>query len=334
MRDESPPPSTRAHDGSPSDARSRDRIADLIAPRRFELRSLTLAPVPPGHVRVRILACGVCASELHTVEEALDSYPVQMGHEPVGIVEELGEGVDDLTEGMRVTGGFGPSFADRVNADRQYLVRVPDGLRSEEAIGEPLGCVVEGRRRTRVTAGDRIALVGAGYMGTMMLQVLLTTGAGHVTVVEPRADARDTARALGATEAIDPNDPSSGEADESFDVVIEATGTQGGLDLAARLVVQHGVLSILGYHQGRRSVDMQDWNWKAIDVVNAHVRRRDLLNDAIRRGLGLIRLGRISPGDLVTHRYDLDDVGEAFGALADKPEGFIKAVVVMEGDGG
>ena len=79
---------------------------------------------------------------------------------------------------------------------------------------------------------------------------------------------------------------------------------------------------------------MQAWNWKALDVVNAHVRRRDLLNDAIRRGLDLIRLGRIAPGDLVTHRYDLEHVGEAFGALADKPEGFIKAVVVMEGDGG
>ncbi len=310
------------------------RIARLVAPRSFDVGTQLLPDPPPGHVLVRILACGVCASERHAVEETLPSYPLEIGHEPVGVIEATGPGVDGFTEGTRVTGGFGPSFADRVVADAGHVVPVPDGLATIDAIGEPLGCVVEARRRTPITAGDRIALVGAGYMGSMMLQVLLTTGAGHVTVIEPRADARDTTRGLGATEAVDPDDLASGDADESFDVVIEATGTQGGLDLATRLVVQHGILSILGYHQGTRSVDMQAWNWKALEVVNAHVRRRDLLNDAIRRGLDLIRLGRISPGDLVTHRYDLEHVGEAFGALADKPDGFIKAVVVMEGDGG
>jgi threonine dehydrogenase-like Zn-dependent dehydrogenase len=254
-----------------------------------------------------------------------------MGHEPVGVVEALGAGVDDLAQGTRVTGGFGPSFADRVNADRDFLVEVPEGLRNEEAIGEPLGCVVEGRRRTRVTAGDRIALVGAGYMGLTMLQVLLVTGAGHVAVIDPRADARRAAAAFGATEALALDDVEEADANDAFDVVIEATGTQGGLDLATKLVRQHGVLSILGYHQGApRAVDMQDWNWKAIDVVNAHVRRRDLLNESIRRGLELTRLGRIRPGDLITHRFDLDSVGEAFDALASKPEGFIKAIVLTE----
>jgi threonine dehydrogenase-like Zn-dependent dehydrogenase len=310
------------------------RIARLVAPRSFDVGTQLLPDPPPGQVLVRIIVCGVCASERHAVEETLSSYPVEIGHEPVGVIEAVGPGVDGFVTGTRVTGGFGPSFADRVLADARHVVPVPDGLTTIDAIGEPLGCVVEARRRTPVAAGDRIALVGAGYMGSMMLQVLRATGAGHVTVIEPRSDARDTTRALGATEAVDPGDLASGEADESFDVVIEATGIQAGLDLATRLVREHGVLSILGYHQGSRSVDMQAWNWKALDVVNAHVRRRDLLNEAIRRGLELIQLGRISPGDFVTHRYDLEHVGEAFGALADKPEGFIKAVVVMEGDGG
>jgi threonine dehydrogenase-like Zn-dependent dehydrogenase len=310
------------------------RIARLVGPRRFVLEDQVASDPPPGHIRVRIIACGVCASELHTVQEDLSSYPVELGHEPVGIVEAVGPGVEDLIEGTRVTGGFGPSFADRVVADRRSVVEVPNGLRTEDAIGEPLGCVVEARRRTSVTAGDRIAVVGVGYMGLLMLHVLEVTGAGHVLVVDPRDDARRTALTFGATEAVTPADLASGEADGSADVVIEATGAQQGLDLATRLVREHGVLSILGYHQSQRTVDMQAWNWKAINVVNAHVRRRDLLNDAIRRGLELVRLGRIRPGDLVTHRFGLDRVGEAFGALADKPAGYIKSIVVMEGDAG
>lgn len=306
------------------------RIARLVSPRRFELATQAVGPPSPGGVRVRIEACGVCASELHAVEETLESYPVPMGHEPVGIVEAVGEGVEDLAEGMRVTGGFGPSFAEHVIADRAHVVAVPEGLGIEDAIGEPLGCVIEGRRRTPVVTGDRVALVGAGYMGLLMLQVLSISGAGETVIVDPRTEARAAAGTYGATAALDPTEAASGELDERFDVVFEATGTQAGLDLSTELVREHGVLSILGYHQGApRSVDMQTWNWKAIDVINAHVRRRDLLNDAIRRGLELTRLGRIRPGELVTHRFALDGVTDAFEALATKPDGYIKSIVVM-----
>jgi threonine dehydrogenase-like Zn-dependent dehydrogenase len=115
-------------------------------------------------------------------------------------------------------------------------------------------------------------------------------------------------------------------------VVVEASGTQDGLDAATVLVREHGVISVLGYHQGgRRSVDLQTWNWKAIDVVNAHVRDRGLLTDAIGERLELVRTGRIRPGALLTHRFPLRDVDLAFEALASKPSGFIKAIVVNEG---
>jgi threonine dehydrogenase-like Zn-dependent dehydrogenase len=306
---------------------SASRIARLVAPRRFELASQSVGDPPRGSVRVRVQACGVCASELHAVLDPLESYPVSMGHEPVGLIDAVGEGVEELTEGTRVTGGFGPSFAEYVITDHRNIVVVPDELGTEEAIGEPLGCVVEGRRRTPVVAGDRIALVGAGYMGLLMLQVLGVSGAGHTSVIEPREAARAAAVAFGATETLDPSQ-ASGYLDERFDVVFEASGTQAGLDLAGRLVREHGVLSILGYHQGARSVDLQMWNWKAIDVINAHVRRREYLNEAIRRGLELVRLGRIRPGEMVTHRFGLDGVGEAFEALVSKPDGYIKSIVV------
>jgi len=307
------------------------RISRLVAPHRFEVGKKTVGEPPPGFVRVKVLACGVCASELHAVEDPLPSYPVEMGHEPVGIVEAVGDGVDDFSGGMRVTGGFGPSFAEQVIADHRFLVSVPDDLAIEDAIGEPLGCVMEGRRRTPVVAGDRIALVGAGYMGLVMLQILQMSGAGYTMVVEPREEAREAALGFGATDALTPDDASTDELDGTFDVVVEATGVQPGLDLSSRLVREHGVISILGYHVGPpRSVDVQMWNWKAIDVINAHVRRRDYLNEAIRRGLELIRLGRIDPGKLVTHRYGLDGVGDAFHALATKPSGYIKSIVVNE----
>lgn len=324
---------SRPETGKSTDEAPRaSQIARLVGPRHFELANQPVGDPLPGHVRLRVLACGVCASERHAVEDAQadDEYPMLLGHEPVGTIEAVGDGVDGYEVGMRVTGGIWPSFAEQVITDHRYLVAVPEELSNEEALGEPLGCVVEGRRRTHVVAGDRVALVGAGYMGLLMLQVLLTTGAGYVVVVDPREDARSHGLAHGAGDALSPDEVGSGGLNDSFDVVIEASGTQAGLDLATPLVREHGVLSILGYHQGPpRSVNIEQWNWKAIDVVNAHVRRRDLLNESIRRGLELVRLGRIDPGALVTHKFDLAHVQEAFEALSDKPSGFIKAVVSM-----
>jgi threonine dehydrogenase-like Zn-dependent dehydrogenase len=306
------------------------RTARLVAPGRSEITSEEAGSPAAGQVLVRVLACGVCASELHAWQEPLPAYPVAMGHEPVGTVLETGSGVTRVAVGDRVTGRAGPAFADHLLVDQDDLVAVPSGLSLDDSLGEPLGCVVEGLRRTRIDPGNSVAVVGTGYMGLLTLELLAVEGTMDIVAIDPRPDARSAALELGAHEALAPEEVDARAG--AFDVVIEATGTQAGLDAATGLVREHGVLSILGFHQeGRRSVDMETWNWKSIDVVNAHVRRRDLLNEAIRRGLDLVRLGRIRPGRLLTHRYPLEDLDGAFGALASKPEGFVKAIVVNEG---
>ena len=109
---------------------------------------------------------------------------------------------------------------------------------------------------------------------------------------------------------------------------MEGSGTQPGLTLAGEMVRAHGLLSILGYHQGGpRQVEVGMWNWKAIDVVNAHLRRRTDLIESMRIGLELTAKGLIDLGALVTHRYTLDEVDRAYTDLQEKPPEFIKAVV-------
>ncbi|WP_162605554.1 hypothetical protein [Jiangella ureilytica] len=145
-----------------------------------------------------------------------------------------------------------------------------------------------------------------------------------MVAIDPRPDAREQALIHGADAAAAP-----GEVDTAgdFDVVVEASGTAPGLDLATTLVRPHGVLSIMGYHQEPRTVDLRTWNWKAIDVVNAHVRDRDRLRESVRRGLDLVAAGRIDIGALVTHRFALDEVDAAFEALVAKEPGFVKAAI-------
>jgi threonine dehydrogenase-like Zn-dependent dehydrogenase len=291
----------------------------------------------PGEVVVRVGVCGVCASELHPWADGVASYPHRFGHEPAGVVVAVGPGVERFREGDRVTGLFNRAYADLCLADEAILLPIPDGVADENALGEPLACLVNAQRRTPIELADRVALVGLGYMGLGLLQLLKLRGPSRIVAIDVREETRQRALALGADEACHPADlpPEYAltefrhwQSDRGFDVVVEASGTQPGLDLAGKLVRAHGVLSILGYHQGGpRQVDVGMWNWKAIDVVNAHVRRRADLLESMRIGLELEAKGLIDLGSLVSHRYALDEVDRANADLRDKPPGFVKAVI-------
>jgi threonine dehydrogenase-like Zn-dependent dehydrogenase len=172
-------------------------------------------------------------------------------------------------------------------------------------------------------------------MGLLMMQLLRNKGPSEIVGIDVRDDALAVGKRFGADtttkpDGIEARDRAPKIGDKGgFDVVVEATGTQRGLDLATELVRQHGVLSILGYHQGGpRQVNMQLWNFKAIDVLNAHERRPAFRMECMARGLALAAAGRIDLASLVTHRFPLAKVGDAFAALESKPRGFIKSVVV------
>jgi threonine dehydrogenase-like Zn-dependent dehydrogenase len=116
--------------------------------------------------------------------------------------------------------------------------------------------------------------------------------------------------------------------DGEFDVVVEAAGTQGALDIASRLVAQGGRLVVAGFHQdGPRTVDMQSWNWRRIDVINAHERDPKAYVEGLREAVLLACEGILDVGALVTHRLPLSRLGDAFELARTRPDGFLKAVV-------
>jgi threonine dehydrogenase-like Zn-dependent dehydrogenase len=255
----------------------------------------------------------------------------------MGTVVVVGPEVTQVREGDRVTGLFQGAYADFCLAKESELLPVPDGVAEENALGEPLACLVNAQRRTPVELADRVAVIGLGYMGLGMLQLLKLRGPSQIVAIDVREEARAAAVALGADESYHPTELPEAytitnfgdwQSDRGFDVVVEGSGTQPGLTLAGEMVRAHGVLSILGYHQGGpRQVEVGMWNWKAIDVINAHVRRRPDLMESMRIGLELTAKGLIDLGALVTHRYPLDEVDRAYTDLQQKPPGFIKAVV-------
>ena len=308
------------------------RQAILKSAERSKLVETAQPSCGESEVLVRVEACGVCASELPQWRDG-NEVPAKLGHEVVGVVEHVGDRVAGFTPGQHVTGLFEEGFGEYAVAPADSVLALPDNLRASPALGEPLACAVSAARRTHVELGDRVVIVGLGYMGLLMMQLLRLKGAAYVAGVDLREDALAFAKTLGVDETFYPDEvpaqPTHSGEGYSSDIVVEATGTQAGLTLAGNMVKPHGVLSILGYHQnGPRSVNMQSWNYRALNVLNAHERREDYRMDCMKRGLALASAHRLELAPLITHTYKLAQVDEAFRAVSTKPEGFVKAVIV------
>ena len=303
------------------------RLAVLNAPRQLDVVDEPVPEPGPGEVLLRVASCGVCASELDMWEGRADiEYPRFPGHEVSGTVELPGPGVRGFAPGDPVAAWVTErGFAEYVTVRAEYCLPAGD-VPLHLALAEPLACAVNAVELAAPALGDDVVIVGAGFMGNLVQKLVQLKGPREVIVADTRPDALVRARALGATRTVNVARESLDGLDA--DVAFEVTGVQPGLLAAGQAARMSGKLVIVGYHQGEpRAVPLGDWNWRALELVNAHFRDVDTIMRGMRVGMRLLTSGRLALADLVTHCFALDEVNEAFAVAVEKPEGFVKATV-------
>ncbi len=315
------------------------RAAVLAAPGTVRIEIVPRPEPGPGQVRVRLEGCGVCASNLTPWEGpewmTFPTAPGDLGHEGWGVVDALGEGVADLVVGERVAMLSGKAYAEYDVAEATSVVRLPAAFDGAAFPGEPFGCAMNIFRRSGIEAGQTVAILGIGFLGAILVRLASHAGA-RVIAISRRQESLDLARRMGAAETIPMHDHyaiidtvKQLTGDRFCDRVIEAVGKQWPLDLAAELTGEGGRLVIAGYHQdGPRQVNMQLWNWRGFDVVNAHERDPAIARRGVEEAVAAIESGLIDPAMVVTDRYPLERLGDALDATRNRPGGFVKAVVV------
>src|SRR5690606_27170133 len=234
-----------------------------------------------------------------------------------------GPGVDPALEGQRVAFLSNHAYAEYDTAQADQLVHLPDDMADVPFPGEAFGCAVNVFRRADVRPGDLVAIVGVGFIGALVTRFAAEIGA-EVIGISRRPSSLQLARELGAAHTLPMQDHyhiieevrriGNGRL---CDRVVEAVGLQWPLDLAAELTREGGRLVIAGYHQdGARQVNMQLWNWRGFDVVNAHERDPSVCRSGIESAVAAVLDERIDPRVVVTHTYPLEDLGEALEATA------------------
>jgi len=219
-----------------NDATKTMRAAQVAKPGApLELVDLPIPGPAPGHVRVKVQACGVCHSDSVTKEGLFPgiAYPISPGHEVIGVVDKLGDGVDQWTVGQRVGLGwygghcgkcepcrrgdlvrcqkgiipgiaYSGGYAEYVVAPAVALAAVPDSLSSAE--GAPLLCAgittLNALRNSGARAGDLVAILGMGGLGHLGVQFAAKMGFETVAIARG-ADKAAFASQLGAAHYID-----------------------------------------------------------------------------------------------------------------------------------
>ncbi len=302
----------------------------------FRLENEALPAIGDNEVLVKTVGCGICTGDLFVYRQRaeLAATPVHLGHEASGQVVAIGHNVVDVAVGDLVTSLSAPAYAENFVAAQDELVKIPPGVDPMFALGEPIACCVHAANRFGIAPQDSVAIIGCGFMGLVCQQLAAHQGAGLICAVDPIAERREMSRQLGADIAYDPETVGGAEIlaqHGPFDVVIEAVGVQSALDLSTELVAEHGRIVLIGYHQshgGLRAVNMQQWNYKAIDVVNGHVRRLDEKVAAMRQGMDLVQQNQLILEPLVTV-YTFEQIADAFRDLNEQIPGLFKAVLKM-----
>lgn len=315
--------------------------AVLEAPQSMRVEPVRVPEMQPHQIRVRLRGCGICGSNLPVWEgRPWFKYPLEPGapgHEGWGTVDAVGGDVDHLRVGDRVAVLSYHAFAEYDLVDGALALKMPELADDVPFPGEALGCAVNVFRRAKIVAGEWVAIVGVGFMGALLVQLAAKAGA-KVIALSRRKSPLEIAERTGAmhTAQIDETSNVAAAVREitggaGCSCVIEATGFQSALDLATELTAERGRLIIAGYHQdGLRQVNMQLWNWRGLDVINAHERDSRVYVQGMKEAASLVAEGVVDPTPLYTHRYELGSLNRAFTDMRDRENGFLKGLLIYD----
>jgi L-iditol 2-dehydrogenase len=325
------------------------KVARYYSRDDIRLEEVPVPEIGSGEILVQVEACGLCGSDLmewYVKEKVRQLGAAVLGHEPVGIVTEMGSGVEACEVGDRVfvhhhvpcftchyclrgnytlcatfkgthldPGGFAEYVrVPRLNVERDVL-KIPPGLPFDEAtLIEPVATCIRGIERAAIQTGDTVIVIGAGVTGLIHLQLARLYGAGKVIITDFSDFRLEMARQLGADLAIDAQQDvlaALQDANEGrgADVVIVTAGSIQAMKQGMALA--GGGATVLLFAPSAPGVDLPVSPHRLLFSEITIVSSYSCAPAETRQALKLIQLGRIRVRELITHRFDLAGVGEA-----------------------
>jgi alcohol dehydrogenase len=335
------------------------KAAVFERPGRIALHEKPIPRPGPTDALVRITTTTICGTDVHILK---GEYPVvpglTVGHEPVGVIEELGSAVTGYQPGQRVIAGAitpcgqcspcldghqaqcggkamgGWRFGNTIDGcQAEYvlvpnaaanLAPIPDGLTDEQVLMCPdiMSTGFSGAESGQIRIGDTVAVFAQGPIGLCVTAGAKLRGATTIIVVDTVPER--LAMAKRKTDPVEEIRRLTGG--RGVDVAVEALGTQQTFESCLRVIKPGGVLSSLGVYSGKLTLPL--------DAFAAGLGDHTIVTtlcpggkERMRRLMSAIDGGRIDLGGLVTHRFKLDQIEEAYELFANQRDGVLKVAI-------
>lgn len=338
------------------------RVLRLHQPRDLRMHDEPKPQPKAGEALVRIASVGICASDVHWFKDGrigttILTEPLVLGHEASGVVEAVGEGVENIKPGTRVAiepskpcgrcefcrsgnmnvcpdvlfFGTPPTdgcLRDYITWPAHLVMPVPDLLTMDEAaMAEPLAIGIYAVKLAQVEADSAALVIGAGAVGLSVLQALRAYGIDKVVVSEQIESRRSIALKLGACAVCSPCDVESLRTEitggRGFDVVFECAGDAEAVAEASRLASVLGRVMVVGIPDEDRYIfDAGSSRRKQLTAV--FVRRS---NQTTEEAISLAERKLVDIASYATHTFTLEQAEEALRLAETKADGVVRAVV-------
>ncbi len=336
-----------------------NRKAYLDKHHAFTVRTEEVPKPGPYEVVIRIMANGICGSDIHFYSEGrLGNFIVQEpyvpGHECSGEITSVGSNVNHLVVGDLVTiepgipcrtcrhcriGRYNlcsevvflsappmnGTFCDFICIRSDMVHRLPKGLSFEEgAMAEPAAVAVHAVNRAKLGSGKTVAVVGAGPIGQFTIQAIKAAGGGRVICLDTNQARLEFAARIGADETINPTDICTEELKDVADVVFETAGADRATASLFAYTRPGGCAVQVGWPESNIvNMDISRFIEKELDYVAVH-----RYANAFEAAIQWISDGRIDAKSMITHRFELEQIAEAFAFTKNNPQEVMKTVVL------
>ena len=331
------------------------RVKDL------RVEDVDMPKIADDEVLIKVEAAGICGTDIHIyLGEWRTSIPIILGHEFSGVIADIGRDVEAFKvsdrvvvepniicgscrfcrmsernyfcENLEATGvTINGAFAEYVKTKGRNVYRIPHKISFEKAaLIEPLACCIRGIDQAKIKAGDTVAIIGAGPIGLILLQLVRISGASLVIQTDMEESRLDLARKLGADYVININDEDPIEAVKRLtggygvDVAIEAVGNPDAIDQAMSVTRRGGRLNIFGV-----SPQKAVWKVKPFDLYDKELTITTSYRSpfTFQRAVQIASSGRIKLKPLISHVFKLDEIEKAFNIAEKRLDGAIKVLV-------
>ena len=330
------------------------KAAVVLQPKQIEIQELPIPEPAPDELLVKVMASGICGTDVHIfLGEYLGSYPIIPGHEFAGVVERVGSVVTRFKAGDRVAvepnlpcdncvnclnnrqnfclnwqavGVTRPGgMAQYVSVPEKAAFNIGDLPFEQGAFMEPLSCVLHGLERLNLQTASRVALLGAGPIGLLLLQGLRLNGTTELVAVDKNTDRAALARTMGADRSLTRLDDLERD---TYDAVVDATGAVAVMSRTVDFVRPGGKILLFGVPPTGQTMTIEAFPIfrKGLTILSSFTSLRNSY-----QALSLLKSRMVGVEKLISHRLSIEELQRGIELIEKGNEPVYKVMILPNG---